>query len=109
MSTFNVFGFFALAAASALQLMWLKLIPLQQYTFILEPVMLHFQTIPYIAFIVAKAFAPTGKPVELDVLYMYTIPGDPNDDEYEKPTMTALQGLKLTDYRIREYCTLHGI
>ncbi|KAJ7816642.1 hypothetical protein B0H13DRAFT_1663246 [Mycena leptocephala] len=36
-----------------------------------------------IAFIVAKAFAPTGKPIELDVLYMSAIPGDPNNDDYE--------------------------
>ncbi|KAJ7118237.1 hypothetical protein C8R44DRAFT_561531, partial [Mycena epipterygia] len=36
-----------------------------------------------IAFIVTKAFAPTGKPVELEALYMSVMPGDVNSEEYE--------------------------
>ncbi|KAJ7094929.1 hypothetical protein C8R44DRAFT_558927, partial [Mycena epipterygia] len=29
-----------------------------------------------IAFVVAKVFAPTGKPIELDGLFMIPVPGD---------------------------------
>ncbi|KAJ6549759.1 hypothetical protein B0H19DRAFT_1349031 [Mycena capillaripes] len=36
-----------------------------------------------VAFIVAKASAPVGQPIELDVLFMAPIPGDPNDAAYE--------------------------
>jgi hypothetical protein len=36
-----------------------------------------------IAFVVAKVSALTGKPVEMDVLYLAAFPGDPNDDQYE--------------------------
>ncbi|KAJ6540399.1 hypothetical protein B0H19DRAFT_1175595 [Mycena capillaripes] len=37
-----------------------------------------------IAFVVSKASAQTGKPVELDALYLSAFPGDPNDDQYEE-------------------------
>ncbi|KAJ7300466.1 hypothetical protein DFH08DRAFT_828448 [Mycena albidolilacea] len=37
-----------------------------------------------IAFVVAKVSAPTGKPVEMDALYLAAFPGDPNDDQYEE-------------------------
>ncbi|KAF8180462.1 hypothetical protein K438DRAFT_1680170, partial [Mycena galopus ATCC 62051] len=36
-----------------------------------------------IAFVVAKVFAPNGKPVELDALYISAIPGDVNSPQYE--------------------------
>ncbi|KAJ7875957.1 hypothetical protein B0H13DRAFT_1632469 [Mycena leptocephala] len=36
-----------------------------------------------IAFVIAKACAPTGKPIELDALYLSAFPGDPNDDQYD--------------------------
>ncbi|KAJ7907696.1 hypothetical protein B0H13DRAFT_1879318 [Mycena leptocephala] len=37
-----------------------------------------------IAFVIAKACAPTGKPIELDALYLSAFPGDPNDDQYDE-------------------------
>ena len=43
-----------------------------------------------IAFIVAKAVAPTGKPVELDTLYMSVMPGDVNSEEYEACTSVSI-------------------
>ncbi|KAJ7862451.1 hypothetical protein B0H14DRAFT_2204764, partial [Mycena olivaceomarginata] len=36
-----------------------------------------------ITFVVAKVFAPTGKPVELDGLYISAMPGNVNSYEYE--------------------------
>ena len=36
-----------------------------------------------IAFVVAKASAPTGKPIELDALYLSAFRGDPKDDQYD--------------------------
>jgi hypothetical protein len=36
-----------------------------------------------ITFMIAKACAPTRKPIELDVLYLSAFPGDPNDDQYD--------------------------
>ncbi|KAJ7895128.1 hypothetical protein B0H14DRAFT_3426271 [Mycena olivaceomarginata] len=36
-----------------------------------------------IIFAVAKVYAPAGKPVDLDALYISAIPGDVNSDEYE--------------------------
>ncbi|KAJ7233633.1 hypothetical protein C8J57DRAFT_1729387 [Mycena rebaudengoi] len=37
-----------------------------------------------VAFVVAKAFAPTNKPIELDALFLSAVPGDPNDDDYDE-------------------------
>ncbi|KAJ7200386.1 hypothetical protein GGX14DRAFT_341790, partial [Mycena pura] len=36
-----------------------------------------------VAFVVAKAFAPTGKPLELDALFISAVPGNANDDDYD--------------------------
>ncbi|KAJ6556296.1 hypothetical protein B0H19DRAFT_1235514 [Mycena capillaripes] len=36
-----------------------------------------------VAFVLAKVYAPTGQPVELDALYMAAIPGDVNSDTYD--------------------------
>lgn len=36
-----------------------------------------------VAFVVAKAFAPTGKPMELDAFYVFPVPGDVNSDTYD--------------------------
>ncbi|KAJ7027448.1 hypothetical protein C8F04DRAFT_1294312, partial [Mycena alexandri] len=36
-----------------------------------------------IAFVVAKAFAPPGKPIELDALFLAPVPGDPNGANYD--------------------------
>jgi hypothetical protein len=113
MSTLNVFGFFALAAGKRVAAHVAGAtypIHHNHYVTSLKTTSDDSETYPSatlrvysgagdaplpdntITFIVAKAFAPTGKPVELDVLYMYTIPGDPNDDEYE----VRLSSLALT-------------
>ncbi|KAJ7923941.1 hypothetical protein B0H13DRAFT_2399006 [Mycena leptocephala] len=53
-----------------------------------------------IAFVVAKAFAAIGKPVELEALYMSAMPGDVNRDEYEAGSWEAVPECPIFIYGV---------